>query len=199
MNPYADPAARGYTRAFLDRFFDDDRPRTLVFGINPGRFGSGITGVTFTDPVALAEECAIPNALGRKRELSAEFVYRMIAAFGGPGEFYGRFFLTALSPLGFTAKGVNLNYYDQPDLQRRVTPFIVQSVEQQIAMGGRTDHAVVLGIGKNAKYFEALNATHRWFGAVHALEHPRWIMQYRRKRVAEFAAKYVRTLRDIRP
>jgi len=197
MNPYADRAALGYTRAFLGRFFADDRPRTLVFGINPGRFGAGITGVTFTDPVALADVCGVPNALGRTRELSSVFVYDAIAAFGGPAAFYSRFFLTALSPLGFTTNGINLNYYDTPELLRRVTPFIVESVERQIAMGGRTDHAIVLGIGKNAKCFEALNAKHGWFGALHALEHPRWIMQYRRKRVGEFAAKYVDALRAL--
>jgi hypothetical protein len=197
MNPYADRAAIDYTRAFLERYFDDDRPRTLVFGINPGRFGSGITGVTFTDPVALADFCGVPNTLGRTRELSSVFIYEAVAAFGGPAAFFSRFFLTALSPLGFTTNGVNLNYYDRPDLLKRVTPFIVESVERQIALGARTDHAVVLGIGKNAKCFAALNATHRWFGTLHALEHPRWIMQYRRKRVAEFAETYVRTLRDL--
>jgi hypothetical protein len=197
MNPYADRAALGYTRTFLERFFDDNAPRTLVFGINPGRFGSGITGVTFTDPVALADLCGVPNTLGRTRELSSEFVYQAVAAFGGPAEFYARHFLTAVSPLGFTANGVNLNYYDTPELLKRVTPFIVENVERQIALGGRTDHAVVIGIGRNAKCFEALNATHRWFGTLHTLEHPRWIMQYRRKRVAEFAMKYVQTLREL--
>ena len=46
MNPYRDTRVQGYLRAFLDRYFDDTRERTLVFGINPGRLGAGITGVT---------------------------------------------------------------------------------------------------------------------------------------------------------
>jgi hypothetical protein len=41
MNPYRDARVRGYVRAFLRAYFDDHRARTLVFGINPGRFGDG--------------------------------------------------------------------------------------------------------------------------------------------------------------
>jgi hypothetical protein len=193
MNPYANKAARGYVRAFLNAFFGDNRKRVLVFGINPGRFGAGITGVTFTDPLALADFCGIPNALGRTRELSSVFIYDFIQAFGGPAEVYSRFFLTAVSPLGFVRDGVNLNYYDIPELKRRVTPFVVSTIEKQIAMGGRTDHAIVLGRGQNAKYLMELNEEHGWFGAIHPLEHPRWILQYRRPTAAKFVADYVRT------
>ena len=193
MNPYSNGTTRRYIRAFLDTYFADNRPRILVFGINPGRFGAGITGVTFTDPRALADFCGIPNDLGRTRELSSVFIYDFIHAFGGPAEVYSRFFLTAVSPLGFTKGGVNLNYYDIPDLRRRVTPFVVSTVEKQIAMGGRTDHAIVLGRGQNAKYLMALNEEHGWFKAIHPLEHPRWILQYRRPTAAKFVADYVRT------
>jgi hypothetical protein len=195
MNPYADATARRYARAFLDKYFSDNHPRVLVFGINPGRFGAGITGVTFTDPVALADYCGVPNDLPRKRELSSVFIYDFVERFGGPEAVYSRFFLTAVSPLGFVKGGVNLNYYDIPELKRRVTPFVVASVEKQIAMGGRTDHAIVLGRGQNMKYLEELNAKHGWFRELHALEHPRWILQYRRPTAAKFAADYVKTFR----
>src|SRR6185295_13857795 len=84
MNPYVQRDAAGYARAFLSRFFSDNAPRTLVLGINPGRFGAGITGVTFTDPVALADACGVPNALPRRRELSSVFVYQAIDRIGGP-------------------------------------------------------------------------------------------------------------------
>src|SRR6266536_1633888 len=84
MNPYADASVRGCLRAFLDKYFADNNPRVLVLGINPGRFGAGITGVTFADPVALADYCGVPNDLARRRELSSVFVYRAIARLGGP-------------------------------------------------------------------------------------------------------------------
>lgn len=195
MNPYRTAPVKRYTTAFLEKFFDDNEPRTLIFGINPGRFGAGITGITFTDPLALADFCGIANHLPRRRELSSVFIYDVIAAFGGVGEFYGRFLLTAMCPLGFTRKGVNLNYYDVKTLEKAVTPFIVRSIEAHITIGGRRDRAIILGNGENARYLRALNAQHRFFSEIVALEHPRFILQYRRKRVAEFIEKYLRALK----
>jgi hypothetical protein len=118
MNPYRNRRVMAYVRAFLDDYFSDNRPRTLVFGINPGRFGAGITGITFTDPVALADFCGVANDLQRKRELSSIFIYDFINRSFGVREFYRRFFLTATCPLGFTRGGVNLNYYDVPAPKR---------------------------------------------------------------------------------
>lgn len=190
MNPYADRVARRYVRAFLEKYYADRRPRLLVFGINPGRFGAGVTGVTFTDPVALADVCSIPNALPRRRELSSEFVYALIARLGGIGTFTQRVFLTAVSPLGFTKAGVNLNYYDDARLVRACDAFITRSVAAQVAAGGRRDRAVVLGAGKNLEFFLRWNDAHGWFARVDGLDHPRFIMQYRRKQVAAYLERY---------
>ncbi|HTM68398.1 MAG TPA: DUF4918 domain-containing protein, partial [Candidatus Binatia bacterium] len=112
MNPYKDRAVRACFKAFLDRHFDDARKRALILGINPSRFGAGITGVAFTDPVALREFCGVPNAMGDTRELSSTFVYQVVEAMGGAKQFYKDFFLTATCPLGFTKHGVNYNFYD---------------------------------------------------------------------------------------
>jgi hypothetical protein len=190
MNPYSDAHARRYVRAFLDRYFGDNHSRVLVFGINPGRFGAGVTGVTFTDPVALADECGIANALPRKRELSSIFVYDFIRRFGGPGAFYRHFFLTAASPLGFTRLGLNYNYYDDPALAKSVTPFITSSMRRQIALGARTHQAIVFGAGANHRYLQRLNEEHRLFDTLVPLDHPRFIMQYRRKKLDEYLDRY---------
>ena len=194
MNPYTDPRVRGWLRASLDRNFSDNEERVLVFGINPGRFGAGITGVTFTDPVALADKCGIENNLPRKREISSIFIHQVIERCGGMRDFYGRFFLTAVSPLGFTRHGKNLNYYDEPALARAVTPFIIDTIEQQIALGGRRDRAIVLGKDKNMAFMQALNERHGFFQRIDSLEHPRWVMQYRRRQLTTYLAKYEETL-----
>ena len=191
MNPYTDARIRHYVHEFLERYFDDNQPRVLVFGINPGRFGAGITGITFTDPVALADLCGITNDLPRRRELSSVFVYDFIERFGGVRAFYRQFFLTATSPLGFTRAGRNLNYYDDPRLARAVTPFITHSIERQIALGGRRDHAIVLGRGPNMKFITRLNVEHGFFQEIHPLEHPRAIMQYRRRQLEHYLSRYV--------
>lgn len=190
MNPYTDAQAQSYVRTFLDKFFSDNRERTLILGINPGRFGAGITGITFTDPVALADDCEIPNDLPRKRELSSIFIYQVINHLGGPRQFYDRFFLSAVSPLGFTRDGKNLNYYDERKLEATMIPYIVSSIEAQIALGCRRDRVIVLGRGQNATFLKRLNDEHRWFASIHALDHPRFILQYRRKQVKNFIRKY---------
>jgi hypothetical protein len=194
MNPYTNAHVRGCVRTFLDSYFDDDTERVLVFGINPGRFGAGITGVTFTDPVALSDKCGIGNELPRKRELSSIFIYDVIERLGGARDFYRRFFLTAVSPLGFTRNGNNLNYYDDPALTRAVTPFIIETIERQIALGGRRDRAIVLGAGENHRFMQQLNEKHGFFRRIHALEHPRWIMQYRRRQLDRYLARYEQAL-----
>ena len=78
LNPYARPNVRRYVERFLREFFSDSRKRVYVLGINPGRFGAGVTGVTFTDPVALERFCGINNELDKRREVSSEFVYEFI-------------------------------------------------------------------------------------------------------------------------
>ncbi len=190
MNPYVDPRVRRHVREFLGTYYGDDGERVLVLGINPGRFGAGITGITFTDPVALADCCGIDNDWPRRRELSSIFIYRFLERFGGPDACYRRFFLTAVCPLGFVRDGKNLNYYDVPALRRTVTPFVTAAIRRQIDLGGRRDHAIVLGIGANLEFVRRLNEEHGFFATIHGLEHPRFIMQYRRRRLDEYLAKY---------
>jgi hypothetical protein len=202
MNPYKERSVRDCFRAFLKKYFDDTRKRVLIFGINPGRFGAGLTGVAFTDPVALQDFCGIPNDQQKIREPSSVFVYQVIDAMGGPKKFFRDFFLTTTCPLGFTVRTPktlkNYNFYDDTNLERDVTPLIVRSIRAQLAFGTRTDVAVVLGNGTLMKYLERLNAEHGFFKKLIPLEHPRFIIQYRRKRIGEYVEKYVRVLRATR-
>ncbi len=87
LNPYSTPRMRDYVRSFLVKYFSDNRKRVLVFGINPGRFGAGITGVTFSDPIALEIVCGVLNDLPKKRELSSVFIYEFSKLWGGPRSF----------------------------------------------------------------------------------------------------------------
>jgi len=197
MNPYADERTRACVKNFLAKYFDDTTPRTLIMGINPGRFGSGLTGVTFTDPFALTHECGLDHDFTGRRELSAEFVYRVVNALGGSAAFYQRLFLSAVCPLGFTRKGINLNYYDDKRLEKAVTPFVVSSIESHLEFPVHREHVMILGRGKNAAYFQRLNDEHRWFAQVHTLDHPRFIMQYRRKKLVGPVAEYAKLLDKI--
>jgi hypothetical protein len=56
------------------------------------------------------------------------------------------------------------------------------------------DTCFCLGEGENYKQFRRINDEHRFFKEIIPLPHPRWVMQYRRKSMGEFAAIYVEKL-----
>lgn len=191
MNPYQEPEAWKIAKEFYEKYYSDHRPRWLIFGINPGRHGAGVTGVPFTDPIRLEEKCGITNHWKKQAELSSQFVYKMIDAYGGAADFYGNYFFTALSPLGYVKDGKNLNYYDSKELLRDCEPFILDCIRKQLKTMPTYDVCYCLGEGENFKYFSRINAVHGFFKEIVPLPHPRFIMQYRRKRVDEYAELYV--------
>jgi hypothetical protein len=166
----------------------------MILGINPGRFGSGLTGVPFTDPINLEKYCGIENKLPKKHEISSEFIYSMIDSFGGCDRFYQNFYFSSISPLGFVKEGKNLNYYDIKGLSEKLTDFILSSLSQQLSWGMNREVVFCLGEGKNFAFLEELNAKHKFFNRVVPLSHPRFIMQYKRKRVKEYVDEYVKKL-----
>jgi Domain of unknown function (DUF4918) len=195
MNPYKEPAARAAVGQFYKKFYSDDRPRAFIFGINPGRHGAGVTGVPFTDPIRLAGACGIGNDWPRRAELSSEFIYAMIEGYGGVKAFYGNYFITALSPLGYVRDGKNLNYYDDKELMRDCEPWVLACIRRELKTMPTFEVCYCLGEGTNYKYFSRLNDKHGFFKEVVPLPHPRWVMQYRRKRVGEFVGVYLERLR----
>ena len=196
MNPFADAEAWQLAETFYTRFYNDHHPRTFIFGINPGRFGGGVTGVPFTDPIRLKEVCGIDNDLPKKAELSSHFIYAVVEAYGGAEAFYYDFYITAMSPLGFTKDGVNLNYYDDKELLKNSEPFILQCINEQLETIATTrEHCFCLGEGTNYRIFQKINAKHGFFKEIIPLPHPRWVMQYRRKKVDEYVKVYLEKLR----
>lgn len=195
MNPYNDKTGFTLCGMFYRKYYSDNDNRTMIIGINPGRFGGGITGIPFTDPVKLERYCHIPNDLPKKTELSADFIYQMIEAYGGTDEFYHKFLITAVSPLGFTKNGKNLNYYDIRELQESVYPFMADSMKKIFSFGMNPSICFCLGEGKNFKFLEKLNNELNLFRKIIPLAHPRFIMQYRRKQLKEFTNNYVKALK----
>lgn len=196
LYPYAAPETMQALETFYEKYYADASPRIYIFGINPGRFGAGITGVPFTDPIRLEEACHIFNAFPKKAELSSIFVYAFIEAFGGVDAFYRQFYITSLCPLGFTKDGKNYNYYDDRQLQEAVTPHIEWNLTTQMAFGATSKVALCLGEGQNFKYFSKLNDKHGYFEKILPLPHPRWVMQYRRKRMDEFVDYFLRQFQE---
>src|SRR5215211_7808545 len=77
LYPQKDPQVQEVVGRFLNAYYRDTQPRKLMLGINPGRFGAGITGVNFTGPKQLTVHCGIEHAFGNSSELSAEFIYEI--------------------------------------------------------------------------------------------------------------------------
>lgn len=194
LYPFSDPATWMVMTAFFKKYFDDQQERTLIFGINPGRFGAGITGTPFTDPKVLEEVCGIKNDFPKKNELSAIFVYSFINAFGGPESFYKKFYITSLCPLGFVKEGKNYNYYDSKELMQAVEPHIIHNIKTNLSFGCNRKKAYCLGLGKNLDYFRQLNEREQFFNEIVGLPHPRWVMQYRRKKMEEIKEEVVEAL-----
>lgn len=181
---------------FCNKFYGDNNQRHLLLGINPGRYGGGITGIPFTDSIRLQNDCGIVNGFVKKQELSSVFIYDMINAFGGAENFYKQFYISAVSPLGFVKDGKNLNYYDDKLLLKTIEPFVIDCMEKQVAFGIHRDVCFCIGEGENFKCLNRLNEKYKWFNEVKAVPHPRFVMQYRLKRKEEYIQQYIEVLRQ---
>jgi hypothetical protein len=197
MNPYVHQNVRKVCSEFFNKFFSDDNNRILILGINPGRFGAGVTGITFTDPIRLEKECGISNSFRKSPEVSSVFIYDMIREFGGPVSFYSHFILSAVCPLGFIRAGKNINYYDNRELTSLMQDFILNTLRTQLNIAGISEKVVCLGEGKNYEYLYNLNKELRLFNEIIPLPHPRWIMQYRYKERGDYIREYVNVLRAL--
>jgi hypothetical protein len=193
--PQKDKQVIELTKKFFEKYFSDKNPRHLMLGINPGRYGAGITGVNFTAPRQLKENCGIDHHLKLSSELSAEFIYEVINEYGGAKNFYQGWFIGSVCPLGFIKNGKNINYYDDKKLQDAVTPFIIECINKQVAMGFSTEKCICIGGEKNFKFLSGLNNEYKWFGEIAPLPRPRFILQYRRKQKDEYVRQYLSALR----
>ena len=203
MNPFREhDNVMGIVEAFYHKYYNDNSQRHIILGINPGRFGAGLTGIPFTDTKRLVSECNIPYSGKTSHEPSSVFIYEMINAYGGPEAFYNDFYINSPCPLGFTsidAKGkeTNYNYYDSKELIEAVLPFMIENIHKQIDLGIKTDTCFCFGTGKNEKFLRKLNEEHQFFGKIIALEHPRFIMQYKSASKQFYIDKYLTAFRSV--
>ena len=194
--PFLKKETKDVNEVFYHKYYHNDHDRIFLIGINPGRFGAGITGIPFTDPINLDWKLGIPNKFEKKHELSSRFIFSLIENMNGPEAFYGNFYFTSISPVGFVSGGKNINYYDTKELMsEKWEEFYVESLITQIKAGANSFCAYSLGTGKNIKYLEYLNNKYKLFKKVEPLPHPRWVMQYRYRRQKEFIDLYASTLR----
>ena len=202
INPYLEnPETLQVMQQFYHRFYNDDSQRKFIIGINPSRHGAGVTGVPFTDTKRLESVCGITMHSAHTHEISSVFMYDLIADYGGAERFYQNFYINSPFPLAIIrrtkeGKWINANYYDDPGLFAMVKDFMIESLQKHINLGLDTAEVYVLGI-KNLKFIEKLNAEAGLFEKITALEHPRYIQQYRSKEKQMFIDKYILAFNNL--
>ncbi len=196
MNPYDSEITFSLVQKFFNKFYHDNNKRTFIVGINPGRFGGGLTGIAFTDPINLEDKCGIKNRFDKKPELSSRFVYSLIDSFGGIEKFYSEFFISALYPLALIKDGKNYNYYDSQKIYKILKPQIIETFRQQIDFGA--NDKVVISFGKkNADYLKEINDELKFFKEIIIFDHPRFIMQYKLKKLETYLYNYTKILKEV--
>ncbi|CAF2475991.1 unnamed protein product [Rotaria sp. Silwood2] len=186
---------------FFSKYYSDTNERILVIGINPGRFGSGITegvntfislGVPLTDPIRLKTVCNIDSNFPLKPELSSKFIYDYFFNQYSMNDFYKKFFIGAVCPLGLECNGRNMNYYDNKTLMNNLLEyFIPDNIEKQINLGCSRKVAICLGEGTNYSILKKLNEKYNFFEKILKVSHPRYIMQYKRQSINDYVQQYV--------
>ncbi len=196
--PFDSPETKEVMQTFFNKYYNDTRPRTYLIGINPGRLGSGVTGIGFADAYHLEKYCDIPNSFDKRVEISASFMFEVMDAYGGVEKFYSDFFFTTVMPLGLLKGAKNYNYYDDKETQKSLEPYITKTLLEQMAIPQAKPNIICVGMGKNLKYLEAFNDRHHCFESIDVVPHPRWVMQYRRKEKQKYIDAYLEVLKKVK-
>ena len=184
---------------FYTKYYNDTDKRFMILGSSPARRGTALIGVPFEDVNHLQKDTRISlDAFGANKR-SSSFLYEVMEEYGGRQNFYKRFYMSFVCPLGIekiNLKGnwVNCNYYENAALKKCLHTFIVDSLRCQIDFNIDTSVCFCIGSGENFKFLTNINDEYHFFDTIVPLEHPRFIMQYNADRKEEFIQKYVNTL-----
>jgi hypothetical protein len=78
-----------------------------------------------------------------------------------------------------------------------VYDFIIENIKKQISFGISTELCFCFGTGKNVTFLRKINEEFHFFKKIVALEHPRFIMQYKSKSKQFYLDKYLEELGQI--
>lgn len=76
--------------------------------------------------------------------------------------------------------------------------FIIDKIKKQIAMDVETDICFCFGSGKNETFLRKLNDDKKFFRKIVALEHPRFVMQYKSQSKQFYIDKYLSAFKHMR-
>ncbi len=188
------------TKFFYEKYYDDTGTRKLILGSCPSRRSSAITGVPFEDMGYLKRETGICFSESGESGMLSGFLHDVIQTYGGREKFYRDFYMNFVFPLGIVkinlkGRQVNVNYYEDKELEKDLYSFMIESIQDQIDLGIDRSVCYCIGSGGNYNFLSRLNKEFNFFEKIIPLEHPRFIMQYNSDRKEEFLDKYVNALR----
>ena len=122
--------------------------------------------------------------------MSSEFIYLFVSEYGGAVKFYSKYFLSALYPLALIKDNKNYNFYDDKRIFKLLKPAIVNSIKTHLEFGCKDESVICLG-RKNYLYLDEINKENNFFKKITVLDHPRYIMQYRRKLLRQYLDEYL--------
>ena len=131
------------------------------------------------------------TVLRNVQNLSSEFIFEVIEAYGGVEKFYADFYFTTVLPFGLIKENKNYNYYDDKETEAYFSDFIKESIEKQMGFCEGNRDIICIGQGKNLKYLETFNKKYKLFDSISVIPHPRWVMQYRRKEKEKYIQVYL--------
>jgi hypothetical protein len=184
---------------FYQKYFNDQVSRHVLFGINPFRWGAGLTGIPFTDARRLSEKCGIDYNQPASHENASAFIYEVISEFGGPSAFYRGYLFNWVCPIGLLDKKIpghkGYSYYQNAALYKSVRELMAENIRHLINLGIARDYCFCVGLGKNEQYLRKLNDEHEFFSAIIPLEHPGFITRYHAGERNKYLAHYVKQIK----
>ena len=156
-------------RLFYEKVYSNIRKNPIVFcGINPGRNGAGITGVSFFDNTSLSK--IITSVIDDNNpEPSANFIWNVISTYGKE-IFFKNVYLTNICWFGFIKSGKNFNYHELPEsIQSKFFEGFIEEMES-------VQPHIIVPLGKKV-YNDLIkmkqNDIFNW-NISDRLNHPRW-------------------------
>jgi uracil-DNA glycosylase len=153
---------------FHKKYVEPNNPKIVLCGINPGRYGAGLTGIPFVDFKSLQK--LLPGITNENSEKSSKFLFSIINSFKAD-KFYQNFHVTNLSSVGFynLKNGRNINYDILPT---HIAIFILEKFVDEMNL---VKPEIIVPIGKNVDFELTLNLVK--YGKIHAkighrLNHP---------------------------
>lgn len=127
-----------------------------------------------------------------KSELSSQFFYDHLFQHYPMEDFYRKYFIGAVCPLGLEKNGRNMNYYDDKSLLNNLLQhYIPDNLDKQIEIGCSKKVAICLGEGTNYSILNRLNQQNQLFDKIIKVSHPRYIMQYKRQAINTYIEQYL--------